>query len=88
MPNGAELTGLFAYLRQDDEMQVLRTAYAIAKAFNGGKQATRSRDLDEDEEVIDTTAPGFADSFKGFVNAPQGPRPAPHRNVGTQILMG
>lgn len=89
MENGAELTGLFAYLHQDDEMQVMRTAYAIAKAFGGDKKNTsKAGDLDEDEEVIDTTAPGFADSFKGFVNAPQGARPAPHRQAGTQILMG
>ncbi len=89
MENGAELTGLFAYLHQDDEMQVMRTAYAIVKALGGDKKNTsKARDLDEDEEVIDTTAAGFAQNFKGFINAPQAPRPVHTRQASTEILMG
>jgi len=81
-----ELAGWLAYLRVDDEAQAQRTAIAILKAFNGGRQ-TKARDLDDDDEVIDTTAPGFADKFKGFTNAPQ-QRSIPRPMNSTQILKG
>ncbi len=88
MPNGAELTGLLAYLQQDDEVKANWTAYAIAKAL-GGDRKTRTRPLDDDdEEVIDTTQPEFAQNFKGFVNTKPQMQRMPSRQAGTQILMG
>lgn len=89
----AELTGWFEYLRLDDETQINKTAYAIVKAFGGDKKkAGRSRESsDEDEEVIDTTKPEFAQSFKGFINAPQKPTQGQRqfqRQAGTEIIMG
>lgn len=93
MENGAELTGLFAYLNRDDEMQVLRTAYAIVKAFGGDKpKKGKAHDIDdEDEEVIDTTKPEFAQNFKGFINEPGKPTQGQRqfqRQMNTEIIMG
>ncbi len=84
----AELTGWFAYLQVDDEVQAQRTAIALLKAFNGG-QKRPAQQTDDDEEVIDTTKPEFAQQFKGFTNTPKQPqRSMPTRPMSTQILMG
>lgn len=56
----------------DDKRQVNWLIYAIIRAFNGDK--VTQKPVDDNEEVIDTTAPGFADQFQGFTGAP-GRRP-------------
>lgn len=84
----AELTGWLAYLSVDDEVQAQRIAYAIVKAFGGGKAQKHA--VDEDEEVIDTTSPDFAKNFKGFTGTPAPPqRGIPQRQMmSTEILLG
>ena len=58
--DSARLTGWLEYLELDDEM----TVYRMAKAFSlVVAQTPRGQ---TDEEVIDTTAPEFATTFKGF----------------------
>lgn len=67
----SELSGWLACERIEDEIWTKRIegiAYAIARAFGSGQ--ARQRQVDEDEEVIDTTAPGFAEKFQGFIGAP------------------
>jgi hypothetical protein len=82
----AEFTGWLAYLQIDDEVQAQRTAYAIAKAFGGDRKGQKSQPVDE-EEVIDTTDPKFAEQFKGFTyEKPQLRRP--NRQTNTEILFG
>src|ERR1022692_2696916 len=44
----AELTGLFAYLRVDDEVTSQRLAYAIVRAFNGDKQTSKKQVQEEE----------------------------------------
>jgi len=68
MPNGAELTGWFAYLRVDDQVRADWIASAIIKAFNGNKAAQAGGN--DEEEVIDTTKPEFAQHFQGFIGKP------------------
>jgi hypothetical protein len=69
MPNSAELTGWFAYLRVDDQVRADWMTHAIIKAYRGdGKQGATT----DDEEVIDTTTPEFRQHFKGFTNTPVG----------------
>jgi hypothetical protein len=70
----------------DDEAQANRLAYAITKAF---AKPSKSSIVEDDEEVIDTTAPEFAEKFKGFTNTPGArnqQRTFPQR--GTEILRG
>jgi len=83
-----ELAGWLAYLRVDDEAQAQRTAIAMMKAF-GGAKAKRADD-DEDEPVIDTTDPKFAQTFKGFINAPGTQRNMPVQKPqrSTEIIIG
>ncbi len=83
-----ELLGWLHYLEIDDEVQTQRLALAIIRAFGGGKRSKRQVVEDEDEEIIDTTDPKFAASFKGFTNIPGAPQRAPNRQTNTQILMG
>jgi len=86
----AELTGWLAYLQVDDEVQVQRLAYAIVKAFNGdqkGPTKKPAKRIEEDEEVIDTTDPKFAEQFQGFTYAKPQPR-VPTRQSSTEILFG
>jgi len=66
-----ELTGLFEYLRADDEIQMNRLVHAIARAFHGDKAQQKPNTVDG-EEPIDTTDPKFAEQFKGFTNMPVG----------------
>jgi hypothetical protein len=65
-------------------------AYAIVKAFGGDKGQKGQKPQPkptEDEEVIDTTDPKFAEQFRGFTYAkPQPPR-RPQQG-GTEILFG
>lgn len=70
-PNGAELTGLFAYLQRDDEIQTNKLIYAIVRAFNGDGKKQPNKLVDDDEEIIDTTKPDFVEKFKGFTGKPQ-----------------
>lgn len=91
MENGAELTGLFAYLSVDDKARASWSAYATAKAFGGDRQTQRHKQAidDDEEEVIDTTKPEFAKNFKGFTHTkPQAPQQGQQRQIGTQILLG
>jgi hypothetical protein len=85
MPNSAELTGWFAYLRVDDQVRADWMTHAIIKAFNAGsKQQPNTID---GEQVIDTTTPEFRQHFQGFTNTkPQPPRSIAARN--TEIKMG
>lgn len=87
----AELPGWIEYERLEDELQTNRLIYAITsalvKAFGGDKKQARAHDLD-DEEVIDTTDPKFAQQFKGFINQPGQVQRMPQRHIGTQIIMG
>lgn len=64
-----ELSGWIEYLRIDERIRADWATLAIIKAFNGDRKQQASA-IDDDEEVIDTTAPGFADKFKGFTNTP------------------
>jgi len=70
--DGEELAHVIAYLYRDDEMQTNRLIYAIQRAFNGDGKTKKP--IEDDEELIDTTAPGFAEKFKGFTGVP-GQRP-------------
>ena len=77
----------------DDQIRADWVTFAIIKAFNGdgkGKAKRQAAIDDDDEEIIDTTAPEFAEHFKGFINVPgsQGRRPRPQQAKSTQILMG
>lgn len=86
-----ELAGWLAYLLVDDEVQTQRMALAVNRAFTGGKAQSGKRvvDDDEDEEVIDTTKPEFAEKFKGFTNTPLvPPRGLPQRRMNTEMLIG
>lgn len=81
----AEFTGWLAYLQIDDEVKAQRAAYSIVKAFNGEKGQKQKQKPTEDEEVIDTTDPKFAEQFKGFTYAkPQ----RQSRQTSTEILFG
>lgn len=70
--DGDEFNSLLAYLRRDDEIQTDRLTYAInraiVQAFGGDKK--KQQPVDDDEPVIDTTDPEFAQNFKGFIGAP------------------
>lgn len=57
--DSARLTGWLEYLEMDDEMAM----YRMAKAFSLVAQAQGGP---ASEEVIDTTDPEFATTFKGF----------------------
>lgn len=82
--SSVELAGWLEYERMDDEQQTLRMARAITMAF----RVEQRKPIDDDsEEVIDTTAPGFAQQFKGFINEPKVGRP-PQRFQSTEILRG
>lgn len=83
MANGAELTGLFAYLSKDDEVKTQQIAYAIVKALGGDQKGQKPKPA-QDEEVIDTTDPSFAKNFQGFTYA----KPQPRRQSNTEILFG
>lgn len=88
--SSAELTGWFAYLRIDDQVRADWIARAIVKAFNGDRKQAGAID-DDDEEIIDTTDPTFAETFQGFIGQPGGNQPQrsiPPRQTNTQILMG
>ncbi len=82
MPNGAELTGWFEYLRMDDEIRANWMSYAIVQSFTTKKKATDT----DDEEVVDTTAPEFSEKFRGFTTT----RTVSKNPVqkGTEILQG
>jgi hypothetical protein len=91
MPNGAELTGLSAYLTVDDEVKTQQTAYAIIKAFNGDKkQQAAKRHEEPEEEIIDTTDPEFARLFRGinYVQPQPQRRFSPNSNGNTEIKIG
>lgn len=69
--SSSELSAWLAYERIEDEIWTKRIegiAYAIARAFGSGQ--AKQRPIDDDEEVIDTTNPDFAEKFKGFIGAP------------------
>ena len=66
-PDGRDLTEKFAYLHRDDEIQMNRLIYAIQRAFNGDKEASQPTN---NEPVIDTTDPKFAEQFQGFTGMP------------------
>lgn len=88
MENSAELTGLFAYLQADDEARARWSAHATAMAFNGGGKRGRRAQVEDDEEVIDTTSPEFAKNFKGFTNTKMHAPQRSQRQPETQILLG
>lgn len=72
----------------DDEIQVNRLIYAIVRAFNGdGKPKNKIVD-DDDEEIIDTTKPEFAEKFKGFTNTPVNRQQQSFAQRGTEIIRG
>ena len=54
------LTGWLAYLRLDDEQAMIRMAKACSLMARSGA-------LGDEEEVIDTTRPEFAQQFKGLI---------------------
>ena len=65
-----------------------RRAYAIARALGGDRKTASRGDLD-DEEVIDTTTPEFAEHFKGFTNTKQSKvAQQQFRQMSTEIIMG
>lgn len=71
--DGAELNGLLAYLHRDDEVQTDRLMYAINRAIVqafGGDKKKQNKLVDDDEEIIDTTDPKFAEQFKGLTGIP------------------
>jgi hypothetical protein len=73
--SAAELTGWFAYLELDDEVRANWTAYAIAKAFGGGKKDGQGKKTEEiEEEIFDTTDPDFEKYFQGFIYESEKPK--------------
>lgn len=83
-----ELAGWLAYLRVDDEAQAQRTAIAMMKAFRGGL-AQPAKQADDDDQIIDTTDPKFAQQFQGFINTPGRPQQTiPRPMQSTQIIKG
>lgn len=89
--SSAELTGWFAYLRVDDEVTSQKIAYAIVRAFNGDKDSkpakNKAREQEEEEEIIDTTDPEFAEHFMGFTYGDK-PQARPRQAQNTEILIG
>lgn len=65
--SSSELSGWLAYTRIEDEIWTQRIMQAVARVFGSGKV---QRQVDDDEEVIDTTKPEFAEKFQGFTGAP------------------
>ena len=64
----SELSGWLAYIQLQDELQVYQMAKAFSLAFGGPakrKPGTVASE-EEEEEVIDTTSPEFAQQFQGF----------------------
>lgn len=86
MPNGAELTGWFEYLRMEDEARANWMTYSIVRAFKGDKDQQKRQTNFDDEELIDTTRPEFAESFQGFINNPVKKNTFQERN--TEIFTG
>jgi hypothetical protein len=89
--DSAELAHAVAYLYRDDEIQTNRLIYAIVRAFNGDGKTKKPAVDDDDEEIIDTTDPTFAEHFKGFTGVPgsQAKRPFNQRSQGgTQLIKG
>lgn len=71
--DGDELNSALAYLHKDDAVQMDRLTYAVTKAIVaafGGDKKPKPQELDEDEEIIDTTDPSFAEHFQGFTEIP------------------
>ena len=65
--SSSELAGWIEYERLDAERQINMIKYAIIQAFQK-PTATTSNVVDDDDEIIDTTQPGFVDKFT-IVNA-------------------
>lgn len=65
----AELSGWLAYVALDDEVRAARMARAFSLAMGGqsGQGQGQATDTFEGEEVIDTTDPAFAETFKGLI---------------------
>jgi hypothetical protein len=78
--SSAELSEWIEYERFRNEVQHNRLVHAIAHALSIVFQASKTQKTANDEEVIDTTQPGFKDQFKGFTRRP------PQR--GTEIRRG
>lgn len=71
--NGDELNSAIAYLHRDDEVQTDRLTYVVTKAIVqafGGDKKQKSKVVDDDEEIIDTTKPEFVEQFQGFSGIP------------------
>lgn len=71
--DGDELNSAMAYLHRDDEVQTDRLVYAVTKAVVqafGGDKKQKNKLVDDDEEIIDTTDPKFAEQFKGLTGIP------------------
>lgn len=66
----AELTGWLAYLSVDDKVQSQRTTLALLEAMIKAGTVHPGKPVDDDEPIIDTTDPSFAQNFQGFINAP------------------
>lgn len=85
--SSSELSGWLAYTHIEDEIWTQRIMQAVARVFGSGK-AQSARSIDDDEEVIDTTSPEFAQTFKGFTGAP-GQAQRPQRPMrSTEIKFG
>lgn len=68
-------------------MKTNQMAYAIVRALGGDQKGQKPKPKQiEDEEVIDTTDPKFAEQFKGFTYAK--PQPRTPRQTSTEILFG
>ena len=65
--SSGELAGWIEYEQLDSERQINMITHAIVKAFAKPTQASKVVD-DDDDEIIDTTQPGFTDKFT-IVNA-------------------
>jgi hypothetical protein len=62
-------------------------ARAITMAFKAEHKPANGMDIDG-EEIIDTTKPGFAESFKGFINQPGISQQRTFPNRSTEIITG
>ena len=77
-----EFSGWLAYERIEDEIWMRRLAMLL-------RAGPVPRSSDDDEEVIDTTKPEFAQQFQGFINTPGRQQPSiPRPMQSTQIIMG
>jgi hypothetical protein len=64
----SELATWIEYEQLDSERQVNMVTHAIVRAFQKPTQTNKASVVDDDDEIIDTTQPGFTEKFE-IINA-------------------